>query len=72
MAAQRNVGLANVVTRLGRVLGAIKHVDFAHDCLGGNKIGILGHVAGAVDLPRVVDGLNHLDARGSGRMSSNF
>jgi len=59
--SQRDVGLALGPARLRRVLGAVEHVDLAHDGLGRDQVRVLRHVARAVHLARVVDRLGDLD-----------
>lgn len=44
------------------MLCAIKHKHLASDRLGRNKVGVLGHVPRAVDLPFMVDLLDDLNA----------
>jgi hypothetical protein len=60
VAGEGDVGLDGVVGRLRRVFCPVKDVDGSRGRLGGDQVGVLRHVAGAVDLALVVDGL--LDA----------
>jgi hypothetical protein len=45
------------------MLRAIKDEHLAADSLGGDHVGVVRHVAGAIDLARVVDPLDDGDAR---------
>ena len=60
--SEGDVGLADVVGRVGRVFCSVKDKDGAHDGLGRDQVGVLGHVAGSVDFAFVVDGLDDFDS----------
>jgi hypothetical protein len=69
---QRDVRLAGVSSGLRRVLCAIKDVDLTHHSLGRDQVGVLRHVARAVDFAGVVDRLNDLDTRFRRLVCTNF
>jgi hypothetical protein len=72
VAIEGDVGLAEVVGRLGRVLCPVKDVDRARWRLGGDQIRVLGHVPRSVHFAIVVDALNNLDASSHVAVSPNF
>lgn len=71
---QPNVGFALPIRRrLARMLRSVKDENIAGYCLGSDQVCILRHVSSTVDLMRMVDALDDLDARwGVGIVRPNF
>ena len=60
LAFQAQVRLAVRMAGLGGVLGVVEHKHVVGHGLGGDEVGVLGHVPRAVHLPLVVDLLHNL------------
>lgn len=72
VAAQSDVGSAQAVGRLRRVLGAVKDGHGPLRGLGGEQVRILRHVSRSIHFAVVIDGLLDLDARSNIGMCSDL
>lgn len=74
LTSEGDVGPAFGVAGLGLagMFRAVKDVDLTGDGLGSNEVGVLRHVASAIDFAAMVDGLCDFDARSDIAVRADF